>query len=46
MAPDSSVAATSLENKTIQIVRIRIITFIFVLYVVAFIDRINIGSCP
>ena len=43
MAPDSSVVATSLENKTIQRVRIRIIPFIFVLYVVAFIDRINIG---
>ncbi|GAC1663943.1 MAG: MFS transporter [Candidatus Acidiferrum sp.] len=35
--------AISIETRTIQKVRIRIIPFIFVLYIVAFLDRINVG---
>src|ERR1700724_1261393 len=33
----------TIEARTIQKVRIRIIPFIFVLYIVAFLDRVNIG---
>jgi sugar phosphate permease len=35
-------AAMTIETRTIQKVRIRIIPFIFVLYIVAFLDRVNI----
>lgn len=38
---DTGVMAT--ETRTIRKVRIRIIPFIFLLYIVAFLDRINIG---
>jgi ACS family tartrate transporter-like MFS transporter len=36
-------ADTTLQARTIRKIRVRIIPFIFVLYVVAFLDRINIG---
>jgi ACS family tartrate transporter-like MFS transporter len=41
----SGLASTSIsiETKTIRKVQIRIIPFIFLLYIVAFLDRINIG---
>jgi MFS transporter, ACS family, tartrate transporter len=35
--------AETLEARTIRTVRIRILPFVFLLYVVAFLDRINIG---
>src|SRR5258708_8010679 len=34
---------TSIEKRTIQKLRIRLVPFLFLLYVIAFIDRINIG---
>jgi len=37
------VAPPSVETGTIRKVRIRILPFLFLLYVVAFLDRINIG---
>jgi hypothetical protein len=40
--PDS-LAVTESETRTIQKIRARILPIAFVLYVVAFIDRINIG---
>lgn len=43
MTSHSAVAGASIEKRTIRKLRIRIIPFIFVLYIVAFIDRINIG---
>ena len=43
VASNSAAAAVSIEKRTIQKLRTRIIPFIFVLYIVAFIDRINIG---
>jgi MFS transporter, ACS family, tartrate transporter len=39
----TSVAAKSLESTTIRKLQIRLIPFLFLLYVVAFVDRINIG---
>jgi ACS family tartrate transporter-like MFS transporter len=36
----------TIEARTIGKVRIRIIPFIFVLYIVAFLDRINITFAP
>jgi MFS transporter, ACS family, tartrate transporter len=38
-----AVASISIETKTIRKVQIRIMPFIFLLYVVAFLDRVNIG---
>jgi MFS transporter, ACS family, tartrate transporter len=35
--------AKSIETGTIQKLRIRILPFVFLLYVVAYLDRINIG---
>jgi MFS transporter, ACS family, tartrate transporter len=35
--------AASIDARTLQKIRIRILPFIFVLYIVAFLDRINIG---
>ena len=35
--------AASIEARTIQKMRIRILPFISLLYIVAFLDRINIG---
>ena len=43
MGPSPGIPAISIETTTIQKLRIRIIPYIFVLYVVAFVDRINIG---
>lgn len=42
MGSGPAIASISIGAKTIQKVRIRIIPFIFVLYIVAFLDRINI----
>ena len=42
MGSGPAIASISLGAKTIRKVRIRIIPFIFVLYIVAFLDRINI----
>ena len=42
MGSGPAIASISRGTKTIQKVRIRIIPFIFVLYIVAFLDRINI----
>jgi ACS family tartrate transporter-like MFS transporter len=42
MGSGPALASISIGTKTIQKVRIRIIPFIFVLYIVAFLDRINI----
>jgi ACS family tartrate transporter-like MFS transporter len=39
---ETDTGAMTIEARTIQKVRIRIIPFIFVLYIVAFLDRINI----
>ncbi len=43
MANESAARAMSIEARTIQKVRIRILPFIFLLFVVCFLDRINIG---
>jgi MFS transporter, ACS family, tartrate transporter len=43
MLNETETRAVSVESRTIRKLRIRIIPFIFVLYVIAFIDRINIG---
>ena len=42
MGSGPAIASISIGTKTIQKVRIRIIPFIFVLYIVAFLDRVNI----
>jgi len=38
-----AIAAAAIETRTIQKLRIRIIPFLFLLYIVAYLDRINIG---
>ncbi len=43
MGNERDTGAMSIEARTIRKVRIRIIPFIFLLYIVAFLDRINIG---
>jgi sugar phosphate permease len=43
MATSPASAPTDIETRTIRKVRTRIIPFIFVLMVIAFLDRINIG---
>lgn len=43
MGNETETRVVSVESRTIRKLRIRIIPFIFVLYVIAFIDRINIG---
>ncbi len=43
MANEAGTAALSDESKTIHKLRMRIIPFVFVLYVISFLDRINIG---
>ena len=43
MSDETETRVVSVEPRTIRKLRIRIIPFIFVLYVIAFIDRINIG---
>jgi ACS family tartrate transporter-like MFS transporter len=37
------IAPSSIEARTIRKLQIRIIPFIFLLYVIAYLDRINIG---
>ncbi len=43
MTSGQPIAPNSIEARTIRKLRIRILPFIFLLYVVAFLDRINIG---
>ena len=43
MANESAARAMSIEARTIQRVRIKILPFVFLLFVVCFLDRINIG---
>ena len=43
MATSPALAPTDMETRTIRRLRSRIIPFVFVLYVIAFLDRINIG---
>jgi MFS transporter, ACS family, tartrate transporter len=43
LADGTSAAAKPIETRTIQKLQIRLIPFLFVLYVVAMVDRINIG---
>ena len=43
MGNNLDAGAMSIEGRTIQKIRSRILPFIFVLYIVAFLDRINIG---
>jgi ACS family tartrate transporter-like MFS transporter len=43
MVSGSSIVANAIETATIRKLRIRLLPFLFVLYVVAFIDRINLG---
>ena len=43
MANEAGTAALPDEARTIQKLRMRIIPFVFVLYVISFLDRINIG---
>jgi MFS transporter, ACS family, tartrate transporter len=38
-----TIASTSIETKTIRKIRVRIIPFLFLLYIIAYLDRINIG---
>ena len=40
---ETDTSAMSIEGRTIRKVQIRIMPFIFLLYVVAFLDRVNIG---
>ncbi len=43
MRNQTDTVAVSIEARTIRKVRIRILPFILILYIVAFLDRINIG---
>lgn len=43
MGNDSRAGAKSLETRTIRKLQLRLIPYLFLLYVVAFVDRINIG---
>ena len=43
MAFSPEVSTRPIGTRTIQKVRIRILSFVFVLYVIAFLDRVNIG---
>src|SRR5215472_14576937 len=43
MGTQAAVARDSLETRTIRKLRKRILPYIFLLYIVAFLDRINIG---
>lgn len=38
-----AIPAASIESRTIRKLRVRIIPFLFLLYIVAYLDRINIG---
>jgi len=43
MAANSAVAPSAIEARTVRRIRMRIIPFVFVLFVIAFVDRVNIG---
>src|SRR5450432_3679240 len=43
MGKESTTGAGSIEVRTIRKLKIRLIPFLFALYVVAFVDRINLG---
>jgi len=43
MGSGPAIASISIGTKTIQKVRIRILPFVFLLFVVALLDRVNIG---
>jgi MFS transporter, ACS family, tartrate transporter len=43
MASTPYVAAESVGSRTVQKIRMRILPFILVLYILSFLDRINIG---
>ena len=43
MMTSAAVAPTVIEARTIRRLRTHIIPFVFVLFVIAFVDRINIG---
>jgi len=43
VANETAAAVAPFEAKTIHKLRMRIIPFVFVLYVISFLDRINIG---
>jgi len=43
MATSPAVAPSAIESQTVRKVRARIIPFVFILFVISFIDRINIG---
>ena len=43
MSNETDTSAESIEARTIRKVRIRILPFLFLLYVIAYLDRINIG---
>lgn len=43
MGSGPAIASISIGTKTIRKMRIRIIPFIFLLYIVAYLDRINVG---
>ncbi len=43
MSNEQSIATSSIEARTIRKLRIRIVPFLFLLYVVAYLDRINVG---
>src|SRR5215831_6253117 len=43
MSGGPAIAPTSIETRTVHKLRIRIIPFLFSLYIVAYLDRINIG---
>ena len=43
LGEETDIGAVTIEPRTILKVRIRIIPWIFLLYIVAFLDRINIG---
>src|SRR5215470_11576778 len=43
MAATSAVAPSVIEARTIRKIRTRIIPFVFVLFVINYIDRVNIG---
>jgi len=43
LANETATSAVPIDTRTIQKLKIRLLPFLFVLYVVAFLDRINIG---
>ena len=43
MTRGQPIASSSIEARTIRKMRIRILPFIFLVYIICFLDRINIG---